>query len=184
MAHRNDVYENNTPNFARIGTIVSNTPAGTGFMILASDFNEIRDNDIRDNIGHGVLIVNYIDMLGSDGKANPDFNLVAMANWIHSNTFTNNGTNPQGFSNLIMNYLGKPSRMPDVVYDGCEAELEPEEEFLPNCMQNNGDATFANAKICEVGGGGAMADVGVNTPDLVVPDCEYEPVATQTGRKP
>ena len=184
LAHRNEVYENNTPNFARVGSIVSQTPPGTGFMILASDYNEIRNNEIRDNISHGVLIVNYLDLLGSDGKANPNFNLVSMGNWIHTNNFVGNGVTPKAFSQLVKLYLGGIERMPDVVYDGCEAELEPDEEFAPNCMQNNGDATYANFKYCKVGGGGAAAEAGENEPEHGPIDCAYNPVASQTGVAP
>ncbi|MFP6686631.1 MAG: parallel beta-helix domain-containing protein, partial [Polyangiaceae bacterium] len=47
--HDNVVENNNLPNFADAGTIVAMVPAGSGFIVLASDSNEIHNNVIKNN---------------------------------------------------------------------------------------------------------------------------------------
>src|SRR5690606_26618048 len=46
---RNRIYSNNTPNFTAPGNLIAKVPAGTGFMILASDEVEFFDNIVEDN---------------------------------------------------------------------------------------------------------------------------------------
>jgi len=46
IIRRNTIINNNTPNFAIPGSLVSNIPAGTGMLILASDDVIIEDNII------------------------------------------------------------------------------------------------------------------------------------------
>ena len=45
----NNVYRNNTENFAPEGAIVGNVPAGTGLLVLANDNIEVFENDFWDN---------------------------------------------------------------------------------------------------------------------------------------
>ena len=49
LVANNLVINNDTKNFAPEGNIVGNTPNGTGIMIMANQFVEIRDNQIKNN---------------------------------------------------------------------------------------------------------------------------------------
>jgi parallel beta-helix repeat protein len=63
LAYENIVDNNNGVNFGEPGTAVSQVPSGTGFMILACDDNELRNNQIRGNNSTAVVIVEYTDLL-------------------------------------------------------------------------------------------------------------------------
>ncbi len=56
----NDIYENNTGNFAPAGNIVGSVPAGTGVMVMATDHVEIFNNRITSNRTTGVIITSYV----------------------------------------------------------------------------------------------------------------------------
>lgn len=155
LVHYNDVYENNTRNFAEPGTVVADVPAGTGVMIVATSNNEVRDNLIEDNVSFAVLIVNYLDLLGEDWQNNEEFSRISQGNVVISNSLSNNGRDIQGFSGLIATILGisgnEEDPMPDVVYDGCHIDPEYglEGEFAPNCAADNTPAaTYANFDYC------------------------------------
>jgi parallel beta-helix repeat protein len=62
----NDVFENNTANFAHEGTAVASVPAGTGMLINAGDGIEVFDNRFRDNRTAHVIIASFFTS-GWDG---------------------------------------------------------------------------------------------------------------------
>ncbi|SFF27238.1 parallel beta-helix repeat-containing protein [Fontimonas thermophila] len=93
LVHRNRSYNNNIPQFAPRGAIVSYVPSGTGALVLASDQLEFYDNDIKDNNTVGLVIVNYGLVDPNQPQNRYDFYPEGMH--IYSNTFTNNGTSPQ-----------------------------------------------------------------------------------------
>ena len=178
--HDNLVERNNRRNFARIGTIVEQVPPGTGVMVLACSNNEFTNNTIRDNKSHGVLIVNYLQLLGN--PSNPDFSRLSMGNYIHGNVFENNGYDPAGLSRAIFNVLSDEfdlDEMPDVIYDGCHdnwLEDEGVDEFVTQCMNNNGDATWAVTPTALLCGPGNEREIS-----LEVPTCTYDELPLQTG---
>ena len=55
----NIVKENNLDNFAPKGNIVAKVPAGTGIMIMATEYVEIFNNTIIDNKTAGTTVVSY-----------------------------------------------------------------------------------------------------------------------------
>ena len=55
----NNVFRNNTENFAPEGAIVGNVPAGTGLLVLANDNIEVFENDFRDNDNVNIMIYSY-----------------------------------------------------------------------------------------------------------------------------
>ncbi|MCA9617641.1 MAG: right-handed parallel beta-helix repeat-containing protein [Myxococcales bacterium] len=115
--HDNEVYDNNRDNFAEEGTVVASVPSGTGMLILASDAQEVHDNDIHDNESVGMLIVSH-DTLGvliTGFMPDPETDGYPEGTYIHDNTFTNNGTAPQGAAS----FLGI-TPLEDVVWDGVE----------------------------------------------------------------
>lgn len=55
----NEIFDNNTRNFAPPGNIVASVPSGTGIIVQANDRVEIFDNELRDNRTAHVLLVAY-----------------------------------------------------------------------------------------------------------------------------
>lgn len=116
LVHHNDVHDNNRANFAEPGTIVATVPAGTGMLILAADSTEVRDNTITNNQSVGILIVSQTTLdavLQSEPDPNTDPD--PEGTYIHGNTFTGNGTNPQTYVALLA-----ANPVEDVVWDGVE----------------------------------------------------------------
>ncbi|MEO9964315.1 MAG: parallel beta-helix domain-containing protein [Reichenbachiella sp.] len=66
--YNNEVYENNTPNFAPPGNMVGVTPPGTGILVLATKGVKIHDNNIRNNRTIAVGMVSYalLEAMGGD----------------------------------------------------------------------------------------------------------------------
>jgi parallel beta-helix repeat protein len=142
--HSNLVENNNQGNFAESGTIVSNVPAGVGILLLSTDNNEVHDNEILANESVGVAIISYL-LTGEDIE-DPDYDPFSESNYVHDNTFRDNGNNPGGLAALFV----VEGRVPDLVIDGI---FNPEDgvsfEDVRNCFEGNAkdggdDATFVN----------------------------------------
>jgi parallel beta-helix repeat protein len=148
LVHGNTMENNNVPNFGRAGSVVSMVPGGTGAFILASDRNEFRDNIIRNNNSVGMMFISYIDaLLGT--YDDPAFDKFAQQNWIHDNTYENNGSAPQGvFVDLSID-TGF-----DLFTDGCLPEMPTDADR--NCVSEADDITFMNLGFC---GGGRSEDI-------------------------
>lgn len=58
--YNNQVFANNTENFAPAGNIVAQVPTGTGVVILAAHDVEIFDNDIRDHLSINLGMISYV----------------------------------------------------------------------------------------------------------------------------
>lgn len=68
--YNNEVYENNTVNFAPPGNMVGVTPPGTGILVLATKSVQIHDNVIRNNKTIGVGMVSYALVEAMGGEDN------------------------------------------------------------------------------------------------------------------
>lgn len=88
----NRVLNNNLPNFAEEGSLVSNVPRGTGILILAADATEVAGNEIRGNRSAGVAVIGLAQLF--PGETEFDVGALPEANWIHDNLYENNGTEP------------------------------------------------------------------------------------------
>lgn len=161
--HGNVIENNNLPNFGKAGSSVSKVPGGTGAFILAADYNEFTDNDVRGNESVGFIVISYIDaVLGA--YEDPDFDIYAEGNYIHGNRFEGNGTAPQG----IIKDLGLPIPGPDMMIDGCNAEGQLEDPARINCFDEAASARFRDIDFC-----GALA----NPSDDVEPyRCTHDPL--------
>ena len=168
LAYENIVDNNNGVNFGEPGTAVSQVPSGTGFMILACDDNELRNNQIRGNNSTAVVIVEYTDLLFGDFD-DPEFNVYAEGNWVHDNEFANNGTMP---AELIAG-LVKERPVPDLFHDGCfDAAADNGDGKLSNCFSDNGAATYINIDLCN----GFM----MQSTDITPVTCEHTPLMAPT----
>lgn len=100
----NQIVDNNEPNFAPAGNIVGQVPAGTGLMVMANDDIEAFGNTITGNISFGVLIVSYyfVDL----DISKPTYDPVPEKIFIHDNTMSNNGADPQGDAALVGAVVG------------------------------------------------------------------------------
>ena len=96
MVTNNHVFDNNYPNKAPEGQIVSGVVPGTGVLVAAADKTEVTRNDIRGNGTFGILVAALTDSMEEgqqigdrtitiDVEPNPD------NNYIHGNKLQNNG---------------------------------------------------------------------------------------------
>ncbi|MEO8553188.1 MAG: parallel beta-helix domain-containing protein [Kofleriaceae bacterium] len=148
----NEIFENNTENFAPDGNIVGLVPAGTGMAILAAHQVEIFDNNIRDNVAINLGIISY----ETTGIAITDtsYDEYPTAISIHDNTFAGTSDTPTGpLGALLISALGEiqttgPYIVPDIGWDGV---LDPARlaanggMYLATdrfCISNNGDADY------------------------------------------
>ena len=101
----NWIHDNNKPNTARPGSILSFVPSGTGVLYLGVDESVIANNLIEDNNFTGVAIADYCITVmgtpfdcGADPTITPEFLAVQEAtdNTVVENILINNGTDPGG----------------------------------------------------------------------------------------
>lgn len=94
IVRNNRVINNNHVNFANPNSIVANVPPGTGVMVMAADNNEVTGNEIRGNDCYGVAVFS-LELAFEKGTAF-DVGPVPENNWVHDNTYSDNGRNPAG----------------------------------------------------------------------------------------
>ena len=133
----NQVYANNTPNFAPKGNIVAKVPAGTGIMVMSTHDIEIFKNTLKDNETSNVSMLSYLTTGNpmKDAKYDPFVESIS----IHDNIITGGGHKPAGRAADLAPVLGSP--VPSIIYDGV---TRPKSENARICIHNNGDATFVD----------------------------------------
>lgn len=147
---QNRCNDNNHPNFAPKGTMVSDVPAGTGMMVMATDNVEIFENDIHNNETSNVVVVSFLvtERKINDAKYDPYPESIS----IHDNRISNGGTKPKGQLGILLSPL-MAGRFPDIFYDGIINTDQQVDGKLPEKLQlgirDNGDATFANANLAD-----------------------------------
>lgn len=99
----NNVYDNNTPNFAPEGNIVGTVPGGTGIMVLANDDIEVFNNTITGNDSAAVVIVSYY--INDVGVSKSTYDPVPEKIYIHDNEISGNATAPQDLASLIAGFV-------------------------------------------------------------------------------
>jgi len=138
--HDNVVENNNGVNFGDPGTTIGSLPSGIGMMLLCTDDNELHANTITGNETSGVVILNWLEVvLGTYND--PNFDPWPEGNFIHDNTFSNNGMNPDMGVALLVG----ANPVPDIVWTGC---VEDPMTIQFNCVDMNGSATYINANLC------------------------------------
>src|SRR5690606_13779068 len=108
---RNQIVENDTPNFAPPGNIVANVPTGAGLMMMANRNVHVFENTFDKNQTTHILIYAY-SFPYEDERYNPlprDF-------VIRDNTYGEGGNDPQGRLAPLAPALG--GSLPDIVWDG------------------------------------------------------------------
>jgi parallel beta-helix repeat protein len=161
--HNNLIENNNRDNFGIEGTVVAVVPPGTGMIVLANDNNEIHNNTIRGNNTVGVLLFTYQPgIFGAHNDRN--YNQFTTGNYIHDNTFSNNGTAPRGALPAVLPNLPRP--VPDILWDGCYDPAQDPPKL--NCMQDNEGADFIDVDFC--------GNFEAPSTDMTPFDCSYEPL--------
>ncbi|MEM9457894.1 MAG: hypothetical protein AAGF11_27190, partial [Myxococcota bacterium] len=135
---------------------------------LASDGNEVWDNEIRGNDSGGVMVIAYVDDLFSPPE-DPRFDIYAEGNWIHDNMLEDNGQDPDELVLLLGGLTMGPT--PDLIFDGCFDEAKDNADgSLSNCVSGLGDATFMAIDMC----GQSMPES-----DPANYTCEHDPLPTE-----
>ncbi|MEM7458956.1 MAG: parallel beta-helix domain-containing protein [Pseudomonadota bacterium] len=109
----NQIFDNNTRNFAPPGNIVASVPSGTGIIVQANDKVEIFDNTLTDNRTAHVLLVAYSPEF-EDDRYNP----LPRNVFITQNVYENGGYDPQGDLQMLAMLMG--GSLPDIVSDGVD----------------------------------------------------------------
>ncbi|RMG11417.1 MAG: hypothetical protein D6729_17965 [Deltaproteobacteria bacterium] len=137
--HDNVFENNNTSNFAPAGNIVGMVPAGTGAILLATDRNEFFGNTVSGNGSVGVSVISYY--VTGNNWDDAEYDPFPEGNFVHDNTFTDNGEAPDGIASIL---IGDPP-IPDLSWDGVVDETKDKSDgSLTNCFKDNGDADFIN----------------------------------------
>ena len=116
----NDVFANNTENFGHAGTPVASVPAGSGIVINSNDEVEIFNNRLADNNTANIIISSLHSTGYSSYSVQENFDPYPEAIWIHDNTYSGGGTDPDGLdlTALKVTMFGLNGALPDVLFDG------------------------------------------------------------------
>lgn len=147
--HNNKIYDNNTENFGAKGTSVSEIPAGTGFIIMATNQCEMYSNTIT---GHNTVsgaVISYL-LLKRPYKDTATYDPYCGGISVHDNTITRGSGKADGsvtFGKLLSALFG--DKIPDIVFDGStnpayknkDGSIKEDQKI---CFHANGDVTFVN----------------------------------------
>ena len=144
----NIIKDNNISNFAPKGNIVAKVPAGTGIMIMATEFVEVFDNTIINNKTAGTAIVSYF--ITEENTNDTQYNPYTSSIYIHHNTYRR----PLQFPTLehdigILLFAEFFRDVPDIIYDGMpDPKYIGKNNLIPDsrrlCLSENGDAKYLN----------------------------------------
>ena len=137
--YANQIFANNTGNFAPEGNIVAGVPAGTGLMIMANDNIEVFENNFENNDSANILIVSYLinELPIDDANYDP----FPEAIYIHNNQYQGGGETPDSEPlALLQAATGQP--IPDIVWDGMLAEGKTASDAL--CFAEADDTSFVS----------------------------------------
>ncbi len=139
--YNNEVYANNTANFAAPGTAVSGVPAGSGIIVNSNDKVEIFENDVRDNATANILISSYFSAnYAGQKELAAEFDPYPEEIYIYDNAFSGGGNAP-GSDYLVAvrdAVYGADGAFPDIIWDGI---VNPQGAAdVPVICVDNGDA--------------------------------------------
>ena len=116
----NDIFENNTANFAHAGTAVASVPAGSGIIINSNDDVEIFNNRLSNNRTGHVIISSFYSSGWENFELAEAFNPYPEGIWVYDNAYEGGGGNPDA---LILQaariaLFGPTGSLPPVIWDG------------------------------------------------------------------
>ncbi len=137
----NDIYGNNTENFAPEGNIVGNVPPGTGLLILANDNIEVFENRFRDNKSVNIMVYSFA--LGGRTIEDPNYDPYPEQIYIHDNAYEGGGTEP-GHAALKAWHAVTGLNSPNVVWGGLVKPGGSAENII--CLGEATATSFMNLK--------------------------------------
>ncbi|MEX0965126.1 MAG: parallel beta-helix domain-containing protein [Pseudohongiellaceae bacterium] len=137
----NDIYENNTDNFAPEGNIVGNVPPGTGLLILANDNIEVFGNRFRDNKSVNIMVYSFA--LGGRTIEDSNYDPYPEQIYIHDNEYSGGGTVP-GHAALKAWHAVSGLNSPNIVWGGLVKPGGDDENII--CLGENSTVSFMNLK--------------------------------------
>jgi parallel beta-helix repeat protein len=169
----NELFENNTDNFAPPGNIVGKVPTGTGIALLAAHDVEIFGNVIRDHHTVNIGIISYVptDIPVTDAM----YDQYPTAIYIHDNTLSGTSDKPTGeLGALMILAIGEllpdgPFIVPDIAWDGVLDPARTPNDADRLCFRNNGDADFINLAW-------PLNETAAPSFDMTAHDCAHAPL--------
>ena len=174
--HDNQVENNNHPNFAAPGTVVSILPPGSGILMMAHREIEVYKNTIKNHKTIGLSMISW--MFTQRPFESKEYDPFCSAIHVHDNTFTDNKgevDTTTDFGKLIAAVT--QGQTVDMAMDGIFNPATLDANGLPTgdaafCFQNNGNVSFINLN---AGMGSAPEDIAKNlSTDLGAFDCSLE----------
>ena len=172
----NQVFENNTMNFAPVGNIVGLVPTGTGIALLAAHDVEIFDNDVHDHATVNLGAISYVTTMIAVPTGRYDD--IPTGIDVHDNRFGGTSDMPTGdLGALLIQALGElyptgPYIVPDIAWDGArnpariQAGTGDYAEADKLCFHDNGTATFIDLQY-------PLADATKPTTDFAAHACTH-----------
>jgi parallel beta-helix repeat protein len=144
--HNNKIHDNNTVNFAAKGTSVSEIPAGTGVILMATNQCDIYGNEIANHKSVSTAIISYLVLKRpyKDSIYDPYCGGIS----IHDNTIRRGSgkiDESVNFGKLLKGIFA--DKVPDMIYDGTvnpayrnnDGTIKEDQRI---CIKNNGNVTF------------------------------------------
>ena len=144
----NIVKENNLGNFAPKGNIVAKVPAGTGIMIMATEYVEIFNNTIIDNKTAGTTVVSYF--ITEEKTKDTQYNPYTSAIYIYDNVYIRKPQLPTLSNEIgVLLFTHFFRSVPDIIYDGMpDPKYQNIDGTIPAnrrlCLRNNSNAGYLN----------------------------------------
>ena len=169
----NEVFANNTENFAAPGTAVSGVPKGSGVIINSNDRVEIFNNKIRDNDTANILISSYFSAnYAGQSELAEEFDPYPEEIYIYDNEMTGGGDAP-GSDYLVQvrdAVYGAEGAFPDIIWDGI-VNSERADGMAVICVSGDG------VELLDIDTANEFANPNV---DMARYDCEVEKLAAIT----
>ena len=175
----NQVFANNTPNFAPAGNIVGLVPTGTGLAILAAHQVEEFGNAVHDHDTVDVGIISYVTTMIQEND--PMYDQYPTGIWIHDNDLQGTSDKPTGeLGGLLISAIGEikpngPFVVPHVVWDGVRDPARVQQvtgdysDADKICLQNNGSPDFIDLAW-------PLGDATKPSTDMAPHDCSHPPL--------
>lgn len=118
--YNNQIFDNNTANFAAPGGAVAGVPAGSGISINSNDLVEVFDNDLKNNQTAHIVISSVYSTNYSDRENASSFDPYPEKISIHDNRYEGGGNNPDTnyLPQLKNAVFGEEGSFPNVIWDG------------------------------------------------------------------
>jgi parallel beta-helix repeat protein len=161
---RNQIVQNDTPNFAPPGNIVAGVPTGTGVIVMANRNVHLFENQISDNGTANVIITAYRQEI-----ADPNYNPLPRDIVIRNNDFGRGGFAPAA-EFAALRQAGVP--FGDIVWDGATVFVaggRPRDEPVRISVKDNRSTTNRPVSFLSLGLAVASSPLTEAQPDATMP---------------